>query len=250
MRNSLYFCLIFVFLGGKVTAQTGIGTTSPASKLHVKANGSILRLEGSDHAYMEWYPQGTVTRFGWFGYPSANSVDLTISNQSATGAFSINTNSLERFRINSSGLVGIGTSTPSSTLTVGNASGSINGEITINPAAIANEGGQITLKKSVNGSTADWMIDQYGTNTSNARFRIFNSLGESNGMAILENGNMGIGNIAPSVRLQVAGDIIANSIAGSSDARFKTNIFPIENPLQKVMQLRGVTFDWKTKDFQ
>lgn len=249
MRNSLYFCLIFLFLGGKVTAQTGIGTTSPASKLHVKSNGSILRLEGSDHAYMEWYPQGTVTRFGWFGYPSANSVDLTISNQSATGAFSINTNSLERFRINSSGLVGIGTSTPSSTLTVGNATGSVNGEITINPAAIANEGGQITLKKSVNGSTADWMIDQYGTNTSNARFRIFNSLGESNGIAILENGNMGIGNIAPSVRLQVAGDIIANSIAGSSDARFKTNIIPIENPLQKVMQLRGVTFDWKTKEF-
>jgi hypothetical protein len=60
---------------------------------------------------------------------------------------------------------------------------------------------------------------------------------------------MGIGNIAPTVRLQVAGDIIANSIAGSSDARFKTNIFPIENPLQKVMQMRGVTFDWKTKEF-
>ncbi len=62
-------------------------------------------------------------------------------------------------------------------------------------------------------------------------------------------GNVGIGTTTPTVRLQVAGDIIANSIAGSSDARFKTNIIPIENPLQKVMQLRGVTFDWKTKDF-
>jgi hypothetical protein len=51
------------------------------------------------------------------------------------------------------------------------------------------------------------------------------------------------------VRLQVAGDIIANSIAGSSDARFKTNITPIENPLQKVLQLRGVNFDWKTTEF-
>ena len=62
-------------------------------------------------------------------------------------------------------------------------------------------------------------------------------------------GNVGIGTNIPTVRLQVAGDIIANSIAGSSDARFKSNILPIENPLQKVQQLRGVTFDWKTKEF-
>ena len=62
-------------------------------------------------------------------------------------------------------------------------------------------------------------------------------------------GNIGIGTTTPSVSLQVAGDIIANSIAGSSDARFKSNILPIENPLQKVQQLHGVTFDWKTKEF-
>lgn len=39
MRNSLYFCLIFVFLGVKVTAQTGIGTPTPHSsaKLEVAA---------------------------------------------------------------------------------------------------------------------------------------------------------------------------------------------------------------------
>lgn len=62
-------------------------------------------------------------------------------------------------------------------------------------------------------------------------------------------GNIGIGTTTPSVSLQVAGDIIANSIAGSSDARFKSNINPIENSLQKVQQLRGVTFDWKTEEF-
>lgn len=62
-------------------------------------------------------------------------------------------------------------------------------------------------------------------------------------------GNIGVGTTTPSVSLQVAGDIIANSIAGSSDARFKSNINPIENSLQKVQQLRGVTFDWKTEEF-
>jgi hypothetical protein len=147
-----------------VSAQTGIGTTTPAVKLHVKSNGSILRLEGSDHAYMEWFPQGSLTRYGWIGYPSANSIDLAVTNQYATGVLVLSTNNTERLRVNASGLVGIGTTNPT-------------------------------------------------------------------------------------VRLQVAGDIIASSIAGSSDIRFKTNIQTISNPLQKVMQLRGVTFDWKNKDF-
>ena len=231
-----------------LAAQTGIGTTTPASKLHVKSNGSILRLEGADHAYMEWYPQGTLTRFGWIGYPSANAIDLTFASQYATGSLVFNTNSAERLRINASGNVGIGNTAPVSTLTVGNATGTIPGEITLYPTTGSYEGGQINIKKSLVGSTVDWIIDQYGTSAAEARLRIFNTT-EANGLIIKENGFIGLGNSTPTVRLQVAGDIIANSIAGSSDQRFKTNIFPIEKPLQKVLQLRGVTFDWKTKDF-
>jgi hypothetical protein len=68
-------------------------------------------------------------------------------------------------------------------------------------------------------------------------------------MVIKENGFIGMGNSAPTVRLQVTGDIIANSIAGSSDARFKTNISPITNSLQKVLALRGVHFNWNTTAF-
>lgn len=161
MKKIFLLLLLSSLLG---FAQTGIGTTTPAVKLHVKSNGPIFRLEGSDHAYMDWYPQGALTRFAWMGYGGANSNDLTISSQSATGSLVLNTNNAERFRINAAGYVGIGTS-------------------------------------------------------------------------------------SPSVSLQVAGDIIANSIAGSSDNRFKTNILAIENPLQKVLKLRGVTFDWKTKEF-
>jgi hypothetical protein len=245
MKKNFFLLLLSSLFG---FAQTGIGTTTPATKLHVKSNGATFRLEGTDHTYMEFYPQGASNRFGWFGYPSANSVDLTISNQSATGALSINTNSLERFRINSSGLVGIGNTAPISTLTIGNATGTIPGEITLYPTTGSFEGGQINIKKSLVGSTADWIIDQYGTSAAEARLRIFNTT-EANGIIIKENGFIGMGTSNPTVRLQVAGDIIANSIAGSSDSRFKTNILPIENPLQKVLKLQGVTFDWKTKEF-
>jgi hypothetical protein len=160
--KKIFFLLLLSSLFG--FAQTGIGTTTPITKLHVKSNRATFRLEGTDHTYMEFYPQGSTTRFGWIGFPSSNSNDLTISSQNASGSLIFNTNNVERFRVNSSGFIGIGTSNPT-------------------------------------------------------------------------------------VRLQVAGDIIANSIAGSSDSRFKTNILPIENPLQKVQKLRGVTFDWKTKEF-
>jgi len=68
-------------------------------------------------------------------------------------------------------------------------------------------------------------------------------------MTITAAGYVGIGTENPSVKLQVNGDIVANSIAGSSDARFKTNINPIVNPLEKVLKLNGITFDWNTEEF-
>jgi hypothetical protein len=147
------------------------------------------------------------------------------------------------------GNVGIGTSAPSSLLTVGKADGTIPAEILLNPSTTSNEGGQLVFKRSLVGSTQDWIMDQYGTTSSDARLRIFAGSSEMNGLIIKENGFIGLGTIAPSVRLQVSGDIIANSIAGSSDARFKTNVTPIINPLQKVLALRGVNFDWKTTEF-
>jgi hypothetical protein len=62
-------------------------------------------------------------------------------------------------------------------------------------------------------------------------------------------GNVGIGTSSPTVKLQVNGDIIANSIGGSSDFRFKTNIRPVTNALDKIKALRGVYFNWNQNEF-
>jgi hypothetical protein len=104
---------------------------------------------------------------------------------------------------NTSGNVGIGTSSPTTTLTIGSATGTIGGEILLNPTSTQYEGGQIIFKKSLIGSTVDWTIDQYGTSSSNARFRIFNGSSENNGIAILENGYLGIGTGTPSNKLHI-----------------------------------------------
>ena len=48
--------------------------------------------------------------------------------------------------------------------------------------------------------------------------------------------------------LDVDNDIIAFSSSVSSDERLKKNIKKIENPLDTLMKLEGVTFDWKKDD--
>lgn len=95
--------LTILFFGFLSNAQTGIGTTTPSVKLHVKSNGSILRLEGTDHAYLELFPQGNTTRFAYLGYPGASSTQLTLMNQNASGSLVLGTNSSARLTIDNSG---------------------------------------------------------------------------------------------------------------------------------------------------
>lgn len=116
MRKILFFLLVSL----EALAQTGIGTTTPAVKLHVKSNGGIFRMEGSDHAYMELYPQGSSTRYAYLGYPGASSTTLTLMNQFSTGALTFGTNNTNRMWLNSDGKLGIGTSTPGTTLHIEN----------------------------------------------------------------------------------------------------------------------------------
>lgn len=69
-------------------------------------------------------------------------------------------------------------------------------------------------------------------------------------MRILGGGNVGIGNTSPSVALGVTGAIIASdnitAYGTPSDIRLKENIVVIDNALDKVKQLKGITYDLKS----
>lgn len=242
--KKIFFILNVLLIASFADAQTGIGTTAPVNKFEVvaikadpaisgsSANGN-LRLGATVGNHVLDFGLSSTSSYSW----------IQARDKSAYGT-------TYNLAINPIGAnVGIGTSNPTSLLTVGRADGTIGAELLLNPAATINEGGQLTLKRSLTGSLVDWTIDQYGTTSANARLRIFSGTTETNGINILENGNVGIGTNNPTVRLQVDGDIIANSIAGSSDIRYKTNIRPVENPLDIVKSLRGVYFNWNQEAF-
>ena len=58
-------------------------------------------------------------------------------------------------------------------------------------------------------------------------------------------GNIGVGSAAPSAKIDVAGTVKATDFDSTSDIRLKTNVQVIENPLDKVIQIEGVSFNWK-----
>jgi hypothetical protein len=68
-------------------------------------------------------------------------------------------------------------------------------------------------------------------------------------MRIKGTGNVGIGTSTPSQALQVIGNIIASGTITPSDARYKKNITPIVQPLEKLQQLNGVTYNYRNDEF-
>jgi len=236
MKNIILFFSLTLFSFYK--SQTGIGTTSPVNKFQVEAiladplttgstaNGN-LRISGTTGIHVLDFGLSNTSTFSWL---QARSKSAYATNY----ILAINPNG---------GNVGIGTTAPSTTLTVGKSDGSVSGEITLNPTTTSTEGGQITVKKSITNSSFDWTIDQIGDATT-PRFRIFPGTTETNGIVIRENGFVGLGIVNPTTKLYVNGDITANSVAGTSDARYKINIKPVTNALEKVKALRGVYFNW------
>ena len=62
-------------------------------------------------------------------------------------------------------------------------------------------------------------------------------------------GKVAIGTQYPTQQLDVNGTIACNTILETSDIRYKKNITPIQTPLQKVTQLKGINYEWKTEDY-
>lgn len=263
LRNLLL--IAFFVIPFHLLSQTGIGTTTPhaSAKLEVASDRQGFlppRMTSSQRnaitspaaGLMVYQTDGTVGLYyrgaaDWIYIINSSNNVLPVLNGGTGTTTSTGSGSVVLSNSPSLATPTLGFAIASG-LTIGDATGVIPGDLTLNPTTNQYEGGQINVKKSIIGSRYDWIIDQYGTTSADARLRIFNTT-EANGISILENGNVGMGTGSPSVRLQVAGDVIANSIAGSSDLRFKNNIQSVTNSLEKVKALRGVYFNWNQNDY-
>jgi hypothetical protein len=79
------------------------------------------------------------------------------------------------------------------------------------------------------------------------------TLGSQGNDILFVNGTMnavGIGTNTPTQKLSVNGNICyTGSIAACSDIRYKTNIQPIENPLNKIIAMNGFYYNWDKEKF-
>lgn len=239
------------FTGGNV----GIGTVSPSAPLQVTpgsstepdANGVYVynsTASTSSHAVVAvrtsgatggnpFYSWDIASAYGWsMGMSNGDSDKLVIKNNwNFTGDYNVMT-------FLSSGNVGIGTTNPSQKLEV-------NGTIKANTVIGTLDGGgnftQLWSDGAIMCKTSSYLrfgtVDTFGTAT-----------GWSEKMRIDTNGNIGIGTSSPgSYRLSVSGEIYASSdITAYSDIRAKSNLEKIINPLDKILQINGYTYEFNT----
>ena len=254
-----------------VGTNVGIGTTSPITKLQVdgdiNSTGATLSLN-------------KVRKIGFITTDVNNSTD-GIANYGLSNVFtfptgagtavgpgitlsgyhglSFYTNASERVRINRSGNFGVGTTDVQSKFQVEN--GDINSTGWSNLAnprrigfyttdlvnttdGIANYGltysGRFPTGVSTNLGPGITFSGYYGLGFYTTGFER---------IRITYDGKIGIGKINPSSMLDVNGEITALAIKGPSDIRFKKNLKPLENSLDKIIKLNGYSYEWRKDEF-
>jgi hypothetical protein len=221
------------------SGNVGVGTSSPSSRLHV-AGGADSTIRNTASSGSSWFV-------------GSNSSGYILHNESNTPML-FTTNGTERMRIDSSGNVGIGTSSPSYKLTVADPTNDAQAgvvAVAANRAAILNLQGTIAgfnwVKSNTNG-TADWQI---GGGAAAGTLTFATGSSNTERMRIDSSGNVGIGTSSPSTYGKFvvsgagnadAGVFIGNASLTGSAPTYKGTVRIIDNPTSSTGANGGLEF--------
>ncbi len=251
------------------SGNVGIGTTSPGYKLQIQnSSGSTTNTLFANN---DWVYNSTGS--GLLAFSGASTGNTTWNMQTYTaGATAYGDLNFQP----SGGNVGIGTSTPSGKLHVsgtgttaihleGASSGYYNAGIVLRSTSDTNTRGSGIFMHDA-GADNEWFAGRpYSTSDKYIIARKTGMASHDGGstaqninalVAVTSSGTVGIGTSAPGYMLDVyGGDINASGsvrsagIALTSDIRYKRDIEPIQNALDKIQNIRGVSYNWRTEEF-
>ncbi len=260
-NNSITIAGQSTSLGGTITAATignAIGAFSGSSQV---AHNSTTGYEANrhiDHSAVSISAGTGLTGGGDITTTRTLSIDSTVA--TLTGA-QVLTNKTISGASNTLSNIGNGSLTNSSvTVTAGTGlSGggavSLGSSVTLSNAGVTSNVAGTGI--SVSGATGAVTITNTGVTSAVAGTGVGVSAGTgavtiSIGQAVGTSSNvqfnsLGVGMAASATagRIDATNDVVAYS---SSDKRFKDNIKPIENPLEKINRISGNTFDWKEEN--
>jgi len=213
--------LILAHTGTETRGKVGIGTNNPDEKLHIA--GSIKIVDGNQGVGKLLVSDASGVG-NWTNPATISDGDWTISGNHLYAA------------ISSYSYIGIGTSSPSGKLHV-------NG----GQAGTGANGTRITLKAQDGGD--DYTI--YGSGGDGGDIVLQPGAG---GIGMLGGngtpGGVAIGTTNPGTyKLYVNGAAYATGGWSGSDRKFKKDIQHIENPLEKLILMQGVSYKWKSEDY-
>ncbi len=218
----------------------GIGITNAAFGKNPEGSGRLAVSSPLGLAALALF--GDAPNLGGFfvtPWSADGGVNFSISTSAGSSAFDLLT--LTHPTPSGPGRVGIGTTTPAfGKLTVLVNTG--NAALTID----ANAGGVPNL------SHADLLVCSpttqadycFVTNAGSLSTNVLTLTGPSPSSGP---GKVGVRTMNPAFPLDVSGDAHATSFMVSSDARFKKDVRPLTNVLEKIDKIRGVAFDWNQR---
>lgn len=195
------------------SGNVGIGTTSPGTKLDIRGgNGIGIRYIETDTGNTNRIQFGTGSGFGY--------VNATAGVGST--ALSLQVADTERMRIDGSGNVGIGTSSPGVKLQVAQASvGALGAQFALHNNTTSTVGNAVEISlltdqgaspSGIRNARIRAVNENAGTGAANMQFWTWNGSTDAERMRISTDGNVGIGTSSPTTKLQVNGGIAVQGI--------------------------------------